>query len=388
MKRCITLAKRGASAVTPNPMVGSILVHEDRIIGEGWHQQWGGPHAEPNCIADAISKGLEQLLNKSTLYVSLEPCAHHGKTPPCTDLIIHHKIPKLVIGCRDTSSRVNGKGIEKLREAGLEVKEGVLERECRELNKRYFSLLEKKRPYIILKWAQTQDGVIGKKGKERILISNSYSNKQVHQWRSEEASILVGTNTAMLDDPELSTRDWPGASPIRLVIDKELRLSSSLRIFNNAAPTIIFNSQKEDIPPGIEYSSMKKAVPRVYYFQIKEWDRLPAGLINALYSLNIQSVLVEGGAQLLQSFINEELWDECRVITNQSLAVTNPGKLATIGISKTPVDNTGVKRQPLYELIEDPEFIQAPTLKNYHPIQNNLLGNDRITIYKKDDYQT
>ncbi len=237
MHRCLELARLGAGYVAPNPMVGAVLLHEGRIIGEGWHKEYGKAHAEVNCI-NAVKESERQFISQSTLYVSLEPCAHHGKTPPCTDLIIRHKIPRVVIGCRDSFKEVDGKGIEKLKAAGIEVETAVLEQECRELNKRFFTFHTKQRPYIILKWAQTSDGFIAplippKVGisepqTQRLFISNEYSNILVHQWRSEEAAIMVGTNTALLDNPELTTRLWPGPSPVRLVIDLNLRLPDSL----------------------------------------------------------------------------------------------------------------------------------------------------------------
>jgi diaminohydroxyphosphoribosylaminopyrimidine deaminase/5-amino-6-(5-phosphoribosylamino)uracil reductase len=323
MQRCLELARRGAGYVVPNPMVGAVLVCNDVIIGEGWHEQYGQAHAEVNAIDLAILTGqFRSGQADCTLYVSLEPCAHTGKTPPCADLIIRHKIPKVVIGCRDPFAAVNGKGIEKLLAAGVEVVEGVLEDECRELNKRFFTVHEKKRPYVVLKWAQTGDGFIAPlnpppggtykdPGFERLLISNEYSNRLVHQWRSEEAAILVGTNTALVDNPALTTRLWPGPSPVRLVLDMNLRLPSSLRVFNGEVKTIVFNSIRQEEKGNL-----------VYYKIVNDEPVIPQ-ILDALYRLHIQSVMVEGGATLLQSFIDDGLWDEARIITNTGLIIGN-----------------------------------------------------------------
>lgn len=322
MHRCLELARLGAGYVAPNPMVGAVLVHNDRIIGEGYHQRYGQAHAEVNCLA-SVQEADRELIPSSTLYVSLEPCAHFGKTPPCADLIIKHKIPKCIIGCRDPFEEVNGKGIEKLLAAGVNIELGVLEDECKELNKRFFTFHTKHRPYIILKWAQTADGFMaplnppggrtygdsdeGKVIHERLLISNEYSNRLVHKWRSEEAAILIGTNTALVDNPALTTRLWAGPSPVRLVLDMDLRLPSSLQLFNREVRTIIFNAikQKED--------------GNLQYYKLRKDESIIRQMMNALFQLKIQSVLVEGGVGLLQSFIDEGLWDETRVISNRQL---------------------------------------------------------------------
>ena len=248
MERCIELARLGAGFVAPNPMVGSVLVFEDRIIGEGYHQLYGKAHAEVNCISDAAIKhatsasngeSFDAILQKSAIYVSLEPCAHFGKTPPCADLIISKKIPGVVIGCRDPFKEVDGKGIEKLLAAGVKVRLGIMEEKCRELNKRFFTFHTLKRPYIILKWAQSVDMKIAGDN-SRVLITNEITNRVVHKWRSEEASILVGTNTAMTDDPSLTNRLWSGNDPIRLVVDMNLRLPDSLKLFDGSVKTDSF----------------------------------------------------------------------------------------------------------------------------------------------------
>lgn len=312
MKRCLELAKLGAGFVAPNPMVGAVLVYDERIIGEGWHQQYGKAHAEVNCLA-SVKEEDRKFIAQSVLYVSLEPCAHFGKTPPCTDLIIQHKIPKVVIGCRDPFKEVDGKGIEKLKEAGVvvEMSDAQTESECKNLNKRFFTFQTQHRPYVILKWAQTADSKISSNSGERLLISNEYTNRLVHQWRSEEAAILVGTNTAMLDNPELTTRLWPGASPMRLVIDMNLRLPDSLKVFNGKVKTFVFNAVKQ------------KEGENLVYYKLEKNKGLVAQLMAALYQLKIQSVLVEGGAKLLQSFIDEGVWDEIRMISNVQLSIGN-----------------------------------------------------------------
>lgn len=309
MQRCINLARLGAGKVAPNPQVGAVLVHNGRIIGEGYHREYGGVHAEVNCI-NSVSEDDQKLIPSSTIYVSLEPCAHFGKTPPCSDLIIWEKIKKAVIGCRDPFVEVNGKGIEKLQQAGIEVVTGVLEKECKELNKRFFTCHTQHRPYVILKWAQTANGKIAGVSNERLLISNEYTNRLVHQWRSEEAAILVGTNTALLDNPALDNRLWKGKKPVRLVLDMSLRLPGSLKIFDRQQKTIIFNrvQHKED--------------DHLMYYQLKDGANLIEQIMHAAHELNIQSILVEGGTKLLQSFIAEGFWDEARVITNEALIVT------------------------------------------------------------------
>lgn len=350
MQRCIELAQKGAGSVAPNPMVGAVLVHNGQIIGEGWHERYGEAHAEVNCIRQAVQNGQTDKFQESTLYVSLEPCAHFGKTPPCSDLIIKHQIPKVVIGCRDPFVEVNGKGIDKLNAAGVETVVDVLQKECMELNKRFFTFHLKHRPYIILKWAQTGDGKIAllnptpaggetlkDSAVQRLFISNEFTNKLVHQWRSEEASILVGTNTALLDDPQLTNRYWPGKQPVRLVLDKELKLPSTLQLFNDAARTIVFNTIKDSAEGTIQY------------YRINKEGNAVEQMVDALYQLKIQSVLVEGGAQLLQGFIDAGLWDEVRVIENSSLKIEK-------GLNAPQIKNV---------LLQKIETIQTDTISYY-----------------------
>jgi diaminohydroxyphosphoribosylaminopyrimidine deaminase/5-amino-6-(5-phosphoribosylamino)uracil reductase len=309
MGRCIQLAKLAAGNVAPNPMVGAVLVFENKIIGEGYHQKYGEAHAEVNCINNVQEKN-KTLIERSTIYVSLEPCAHHGKTPPCADLIIKNKIKKVVIGCQDIYKEVAGKGIEKLQNAGAEVITGILEKECKDLNKRFFTFHQKQRPYIILKWAQSANGKIGSNNNERILISNDYSNGLVHNWRAEEAAILVGTNTALKDNPSLTTRLWKGNNPVRIVIDKELRLPSGSKLFSKETNTVIFNFVKNAVEENSNFIKIEK-------------ENFLQEMLFSLYRLNIQSVLVEGGAKTLQYFIDAGFWDEARVITNEKMVIEN-----------------------------------------------------------------
>lgn len=308
MHRCLQLAKMGTGNVAPNPMVGAVLVYENEIIGEGYHQQYGQAHAEVNCINN-VSEANQSVIEKSTLYVSLEPCAHFGKTPPCADLIIKNKIPNVVIACRDSYEEVDGKGIQKLQQAGVNVIVGILEKEALELNKRFFTFHRKQRPYIILKWAQSKDAKIARHDFSALKISNDITNRMVHKWRSEEAAILVGTNTALHDNPSLTTRLWKGNNPVRLVLDLQLKLPLSLHLFDGSVKTIVFNQVKHEEENGVTF------------YKLSSGEDIISGLLNALYRLKIQSVLVEGGARLLQSFIDQNYWDEARVITNEQLII-------------------------------------------------------------------
>jgi diaminohydroxyphosphoribosylaminopyrimidine deaminase/5-amino-6-(5-phosphoribosylamino)uracil reductase len=310
MHRCIELAKQGAGFVAPNPMVGAVLVYEERIIGEGYHQLYGNAHAEVNCI-NAVSKEDEQFISKSTLYVSLEPCTHYGKTPPCTELIIAKKIPKVVVGCRDPFREVDGKGIEKLVAAGVAVTQDILNRQCIGLNKRFFLWNTKQRPFIILKWAQSANGKFANADYSRVLISNTFTNHLVHKWRSEESSILVGTNTALLDNPYLNVRLWNGANPVRLVVDMDLRLPDFLHVLDKQQRTVVFNALKHEEEHNL------------LYYQVTNDVSLVHQIVHALYRLKLQSVMIEGGAKLLQSFVDENMWDEARIITNEEMAIDN-----------------------------------------------------------------
>ncbi|WPU91942.1 bifunctional diaminohydroxyphosphoribosylaminopyrimidine deaminase/5-amino-6-(5-phosphoribosylamino)uracil reductase RibD [Mucilaginibacter sabulilitoris] len=310
MQRCIELAQLGAGQVSPNPMVGAVVVHDGRIIGEGYHQQYGQAHAEVNAINQVISKfdNAAELLKQAAIYVSLEPCAHYGKTPPCADLIIKHQIPLVVVGCRDPFEQVDGKGIEKLKAAGIEVITGVLEEECQWLNRRFFTRVQKHRPYIILKWAQTNDGFFAPADGSQLWITGEQSRRLVHKWRSEEDAILVGKNTAAIDNPQLNVRYWEGKSPRRVVIDRRLELNKDLNIFDQSVETLIFNEVKFDVDG------------KNRYIALEDFDRyVPQYILYQLYLQDIQSVIIEGGARTLQAFIEANLWDEARVFTGKNV---------------------------------------------------------------------
>lgn len=326
MGRCLDLARHAEGLTWPNPMVGSVVVFDGKIIGEGYHLKAGCPHAEVNAI-NAVAN--QSLLSRSTLYVNLEPCAHFGKTPPCSLLILQKKIPRVVVGCVDTFSQVAGKGIKMLRDVGVEVTTGILERESRELNRRFFTFHEQKRPYIILKWAESQDGFLDIEretmpNSRPTWITNEYARRVVHLWRSREQSILVGSVTAMKDNPSLTVRDWSGSHPLRLVLDRNNRLPDELSIFNGEAPTILFCGKTED---DIKHAE-KIIIP-------DDASPIPV-ILDELWKRNIQSVIVEGGARLLRAFIDMDLWDEARVFCGN--------KWFENGI-KAP----SIKKTPLYQ---------------------------------------
>lgn len=334
MSRCLQLAKLGAGKVAPNPMVGAVLVYGNSIIGEGYHKKFGEAHAEVNCL-NSVKESNKASIEKSTMYVSLEPCSHYGKTPPCSDLIIQKKIKKVVIGCNDIFEKVNGAGIERLRNAGVEVVTGILEKESKELNKRFFTFHQKKRPYIILKWAQSANGKIGSANR-RIFISNEYTNRLVHKWRSEEAAILVGRNTVLDDDPSLTTRFWKGNNPVRVIIDPGLKLPSSRKVFNSEAKTIVYNFSRTGTEGNVQFIGLQK-------------ENFLQHLLLSLYQNDLQSVLVEGGAKTLQSLIDTGLWDEARVITNREMIIE--------------------------------KGIQAPEMKNFELLKQEQISSDLISWF-------
>ena len=337
MQRCIDLALKGAGSVAPNPMVGAVLVYDNRIIGEGYHEKFGEAHAEVNCLKSVAIQDRE-LISSATLYVSLEPCAHYGKTPPCSQLIIDHKIPKVVIGCSDPFARVNGKGIANLKEAGIEVVTGVLEEKAKELNKRFFVFHQQKRPYVILKWAETADHFIASNQSARLLISNEFTNRLVHRWRSEEDGILVGTNTALKDDPALTNRFWKGKNPVRLVIDQHLKIPKEHKLLDAEVTTIVFNQ------------SITASDTQVIYAQIDFNQEILPQVLEICYQYPLQSIIVEGGAKLLQSFIDAGIWDEARIIQNKTL---------TIGSG-----------------------LAAPILKDFELEDEYQIATDHISIYR------
>lgn len=323
MQRCIDLALQGAGNVSPNPMVGAVLVYNDLIIGEGWHQQYGQAHAEVNCIA-SVKTEHQHLIADSTLYVSLEPCAHHGKTPPCADLIVKHNIRRVVIGCTDSFNQVDGKGIAKLKAAGIEVILNVLEAECLWLNRRFFCKQEKNRPYIILKWAESSNGYIAPQQGNRVMLSNAFSQLWVHKMRSEEDAILVGYNTALSDNPRLNNRYGKGKNPVRIVLDFENALPESLHLFDQSQPTIVFNFIKEERKQALHYVLLdrSKDIFRQIFTQLKD----------------INSIIIEGGSKTLQAFIDAGMWDEAFVIqTPVMIANGHPAPTLKSGSKLMPI---------------------------------------------------
>jgi len=300
MKRCLLLARKGLGMAAPNPMVGALAVCQGIIIGEGYHKEYGREHAEVNAINSVRDKSK---LSESTLYVNLEPCAHHGKTPPCTDIIRKYKIPKVVIGAFDDNPNVAGNGIKVLQDGGCKVIHGILEDECRTLNKRFYTFHKKKRPYVILKWAQTPDGFIAPEPAKQEWITGELSKKLVHKWRTEEAAILVGTNTVLVDNPALTAREWDGKNPIRILLDFNNRIDQQFKVFDNAANTLVYNSTKEGQKDNVEYILLEK--------KGNSLDLMMADL----YRRGISSIIIEGGKKILDSFISNGLWDEARVFT-------------------------------------------------------------------------
>ena len=335
MEKCIDLAKMGIQDVSPNPMVGSIIVYNNEIIGQGYHEKYGSNHAEVNAINSVQDKSL---LEQSTLYVNLEPCCHQGKTPPCTDLIIENKIPKVVIGCKDSYSKVSGNGIKKLRNNLIEVIDCVLDDKCRELNRRFFCYHEKKRPYIILKWAKSKDNFIAPINQEKpFWMTSEKSKKLVHSWRAEEDAILVGRKTVVADNPSLTVRMCEGKNPIRIVIDKELSLNKKSNVFDDQAETIVFNNIKSAI---IDKTTYLKA----------DFKNLNEDILNQLYNRDILSLIIEGGTITINSFIEKNLFDEIRIFTTDKF---------------------------LKKGINSPEF------PDINLIKTSIINNDKLEVYKR-----
>jgi diaminohydroxyphosphoribosylaminopyrimidine deaminase/5-amino-6-(5-phosphoribosylamino)uracil reductase len=305
----LQIAKKGIGTARPNPSVGAVIVHQDMIIGEGFTAPYGGNHAEVNAINSVEDKSL---LKEATLYVTLEPCSHFGKTPPCADLIVKHALKQVVIGCLDANSLVSGKGIERLKKASIHVVLGVLEEECRRHHKRFFTVQEKKRPYIILKWAETKDGFVApikKVENKPVFISNIYSQQLVHKLRSTEHAILVGTNTVLADNPKLNVRTWSGENPIRVVLDSALRVPDNSNVLDGSAKTILITA-----------TGNKKRTPKknVIFEEIDFSENIAKQICLVLNNHNIQSIIIEGGTQTLQSFIDENLWDEALVFVGDT----------------------------------------------------------------------
>jgi diaminohydroxyphosphoribosylaminopyrimidine deaminase/5-amino-6-(5-phosphoribosylamino)uracil reductase len=349
MLRALELATLGRGHVSPNPMVGCVIVYGERIIGEGWHQRYGEAHAERNAIFSVRPED-EHLLPESTAYVTLEPCSHYGKQPPCADLLIQKRIGRVVCCNDDPNPLVSGQGFDKLRTAGIIVETGVLAPQGRELNARFFTFFEgeadrKKRPYIILKWAETTDGFIGAVGGKPVKISGDLSHRLVHRWRSEEDAIMVGTNTARNDNPSLSTRLWPGKNPVRIVIDNQLSLDPNLNLFDGTQPTIVYHQVDENNVADR---------PNVFHsFASRSTGPFLNQLLADLHQRNIQSVLVEGGTTLLQSFMDAGLWDEMRVF--RSRMMLGEGRFA--------------------------DAIKAPVVRG-KLASREMVGEDELTIYK------
>ncbi|MCF6307999.1 MAG: bifunctional diaminohydroxyphosphoribosylaminopyrimidine deaminase/5-amino-6-(5-phosphoribosylamino)uracil reductase RibD [Flavobacteriaceae bacterium] len=336
MLRCIQLAKNGLGTTYPNPLVGSVIVHKNKIIGEGWHYKSGKPHAEVNAINSVKNK---TLLEEATIYVSLEPCSHFGKTPPCANLIIEKGIKNVVIGSVDPNPKVTGNGINLLKESGCNLIEGVLQKECNQLNKRFFTIHQKKRPYIILKWAETGDGFIAPKetinrlphlekneirnDTAPVWITNPISRQLVHKWRAEEQSILVGTQTVIDDNPSLTTRDWQGNSPIRFVIDRNLRIPENASVFDGSVKTIVIVDKDAVISTFLQAQCTTPLNDRlteknILIETINFSKEIATQICDLIYRYNIQSIIIEGGAKTLQSFIDANLWDEARVFTGNN----------------------------------------------------------------------
>ena len=339
MQRCIALAKLGEGKVSPNPMVGAILVYNNIIIGEGYHQKFGAAHAEVNCI-NSVAAENEKFISSSTLYVSLEPCAHFGKTPPCVLLILQKKIPQVVIGCADSYNKVNGEGVKQLKDAGIYVQIGILEKECRKLNKHFFTFYEKNRPYIYLKYAQTKNKFIAADNNKTLKITNQLTNILVHKWRTQIDAILVGANTIRCDNPKLTARHWVGNNPIKFIIDFNLKLNTDYSVFTEAGTLVIFNKIKDSIYENI------------IYFRIKENEELTEAITRFCKANYINSLMVEGGAHTLQYFIDSNFWDEAQVLTNNELEI--------------------------------PKGLPSPHLKNELAISKQNIFNDTIGVYKND----
>ena len=333
--KCIILARKGALEVSPNPMVGCVIVNDGEIIGEGYHKEYGKNHAEVNAIHSVKDKSE---LKNSILYVNLEPCCHHGKTPPCTDLIVKYNIPKVVIGCIDTFSKVSGQGVKKLKDNSVEVIYGVLEKDCIELNKRFFCYHIKKRPYIILKWAKSKDNFIAPINQEKpFWMTSEKSKKLVHSWRAEEDAILVGRKTVVVDNPSLTVRMCEGKNPIRIIIDKELSLDKKSTVFDDQAETIVFNNIKSAI---INKTTYLKA----------DFNNLNEDILNQLYNRDILSLIIEGGTITINSFIEKNLYDEIRVFTTDKLLEKG---------------------------------IDSPVLPDINLIKTSIINNDKLEVYKR-----
>ncbi|WP_224490769.1 bifunctional diaminohydroxyphosphoribosylaminopyrimidine deaminase/5-amino-6-(5-phosphoribosylamino)uracil reductase RibD [Robertkochia flava] len=344
IKRCLELAKNGIGNTYPNPSVGCVIVHQGEVIGEGYTSKAGGPHAEVNAINSVMNK---ELLKQATLYVTLEPCSHHGKTPPCADLIVESGIPRVVVGTLDSNKQVSGKGIKKLAESGCEVIAGILEAACREANKRFFCYHELKRPYIILKWAESADGYLAPLPETRVSgkphpvwLSDQPSRQLVHKWRSEEQAILVGTSTALADNPSLTTRDWFGANPLRIFFDQSGKLPENSNLLDGSTPTIVFTAN------AAYYAD--KAIKDLEIVRMAPKIPLPELVAKTLYEKHIQSVIIEGGATTLNSFLAADLWDEARIFRTPT-TFGRGIKAPEINQAATQITDSGKDQLHLYK---------------------------------------
>ena len=340
MQRCIQLASKGMGRVFSNPLVGALILYNNKIIAEGYHEVFGGTHAETNAINSFKNKAL---LRDSTLYVNLEPCSHFGKTPPCVNLIIASKIPRVIIGTIDPNPLVSGKGVNILRKAGIEIKVGVLEKECEWLNRRFFAYHRDKRTYVVLKWAQSADGYIDINRNAETpagpnWITNEPARQLVHKWRSMEMSIMTGTNTVIIDNPKLNVREWPGKDPLRIILDRSLRIPKNRAVFDKSIPTIVFTEKKKSSEENLEF------------YQIEFDEMVLENILKILFQRGIQSVFVEGGSKLLQSFIDQNLWDEARVFYGEEDFV---------------------------------EGVKAPELRNFFQAEEQTIGKSRYKLFTR-----
>ncbi|WP_233862469.1 bifunctional diaminohydroxyphosphoribosylaminopyrimidine deaminase/5-amino-6-(5-phosphoribosylamino)uracil reductase RibD [Tenacibaculum piscium] len=337
IKRCLQLAKNGIGTTRPNPSVGAVIVYQNKIIGEGFTSPYGGNHAEVNAI-NSVKEKDKKLLKKATIYVTLEPCSHFGKTPPCADLIVKNQLSKVVIGCLDTNSLVAGKGIERLKNAGIKVTVGVLENQCKKHHKRFFTVQNKKRPYIILKWAETADGFIAplKRNEQKpVWISNPYSQQIVHKIRSKEHAILVGTNTVIQDNPSLTVRSWSGNNPVRIILDKNLRIPLNVTVFDKKVKTIILTEKRtKKQKEQAEVLSEEKKETIIYEYINFSSKKIATQICDVLQKHKIQSVIIEGGTKTLQTFIDENIWDEAQIFIGEEISFEKGVKAPKLSAEK------------------------------------------------------
>ena len=343
MRRCLDLAQKAKGHTAPNPMVGAVLVYNDRVVGQGWHHYYGADHAEVNCLKN-VPESDKHLIPESVMYVNLEPCAHHGITPPCANRIVEEQIKRVVIANTDPFDQVSGRGIEILEQDGVTVETGMLEMEGKWVNRRFFCFHSQKRPYIILKWAKTKEGFIAPADLSRIQITGAATQQLVHRWRTEEGAIIVGSNTAMNDNPQLTSRLWPGKQPLRIAIDRKVRLPATHHLFDNTAATWIINDHKETLEGN------------VHHVMLRFDDTLLSQLMERLYHANILSLIVEGGAELLTTFVRQGLWDEARIFTGNTVI---------------------------------PDGIPAPSPLNENVAFTTTVGEDllQLLVNKNSDYQ-